>query len=328
MSERMGVASAARAAEEGDLEAVRRYLSQEKSRKHQDILSAAIRGRQYEVARFLVAEGWVIKDEHIVEAAAWAPSSIVGLLLDNGARIEARDGMGMTPFLAAMEKGRIENAKLLVERGADVHATSPLGGGAFHYAASSDSPAPLELCSELGLDLNGRNDQGGTALHVAAMLGNVHALRHLLRAGADPGVKDWVGDLPIDGAMTLISENPACFEALLSAMSEEEFAAWAHGRDSSGLPPVHRAVFGNALNALETLLRRGSAPDVPGPNGMTALWVACRENLPDFVTALLEAGADPFLGDQRGVRPIDVAGPDARRVIDAFVARRSAAAGT
>ena len=42
------------------------------------------------------------------------------------------------------------------------------------------------------------DEQGNTPLHMAALQGNLETIRILEKAGADPGVKNKSGEMPVD----------------------------------------------------------------------------------------------------------------------------------
>lgn len=60
-------------------------------------------------------------------AAAMGDPGVIGLLLDRGAEIDARDDAGWTPLHLAARLGRAEVASFLLERGADPHARNADG---------------------------------------------------------------------------------------------------------------------------------------------------------------------------------------------------------
>ncbi len=62
----------------------------------------------------------------------------VGLLLDKGADLNVRDGLGETALFRAIRGGRTEAVKLLLDRGADVNVRVKAG-------------TPLKLAEKEGL---------------------------------------------------------------------------------------------------------------------------------------------------------------------------------
>lgn len=73
--------------------------------------------------------------------------------LAQGSDLEAADGDGWTPFLAAAAAGYVDNVKVLAELGADVHARSKLGRNAMHLAALfNEDEETLTALLDLGVD--------------------------------------------------------------------------------------------------------------------------------------------------------------------------------
>ncbi|GLV35763.1 torsin [Carabus blaptoides fortunei] len=119
------------------------------------------------------------------------------------------------------------------------------------------------------IDINRRHKLGWTALMVGAVNGKVDVCKYLLQAGADVNL----GDNYINSSKTGASIGLHAVEVLL--MRDEEFC--------------------NRLNNRATFL------------GCTALHYAVLADEPEIVQLLLEAGADPCIENDSGLRPIQFA---------------------
>lgn len=71
-------------------------------------------------------------------AAAERSPGMVALLLDNGAKVNRRNGMGRTPLMEAALWGRAENAQILLRNGADKTLSDHHGRTASNLASPSD----------------------------------------------------------------------------------------------------------------------------------------------------------------------------------------------
>jgi ankyrin repeat protein len=71
------------------------------------------------------------------------------MLLERGAVIDARDNRGKTSLYKAVQRGRIEVARLLLEHSADVNARDESGMILSQY---TDQQEILELLSEYGAE--------------------------------------------------------------------------------------------------------------------------------------------------------------------------------
>lgn len=71
----------------------------------------------------------------LVAAAADGATANVGLLVDRGARLEARDPVGATALVAALTASHLDAVELLVARGADVRTADDFGVSFFYMLA-------------------------------------------------------------------------------------------------------------------------------------------------------------------------------------------------
>ena len=100
------------------------------------LMMAALRGnldwtrRLLERGAQLDREGWT----PLHYAASGPEPKVVALLLDRGARIEARSPNGTTPLMMAARYGAEEGAELLLARGANLAARNDLGLGVVDFA--------------------------------------------------------------------------------------------------------------------------------------------------------------------------------------------------
>jgi|GEM_PF-2329022 len=88
-------------------------------------------------------------------------------LMEKGANIDSRDGLGETPLMHAAHCGKHEICVLLVENGADVNATNNGGCTALMYAAKANDIAGCKVLLEKGACAWTKNVGGSTALDFA-----------------------------------------------------------------------------------------------------------------------------------------------------------------
>ena len=194
--------------------------------------------------------------------AAWGRGpGIIRLLLDGGARVDARDSRGRTPLLQAWS---LEIFRTLRAAGADVRAQADDGYTVLHRAALVADASAVEALIVAGLDPNARTDSGITVLHVTRSPETFEALH---AAGADIHARTNYGYTVLHTAAgswdaatveTLIAAglNPNAEASngvtpLLAARSRETFEALIAG--GADLAPIE-AVF--APDGLEAV-RRG-----------------------------------------------------------------------
>lgn len=121
--------------------------------------------------RRLLAEGRSVDDD------AWGRGTKTPLMesLDEAEDFYDNDRQAMTA--------------LLLEHGADVHRRDESGRTPLHYAAGVGVVA-IQMLLAKGAAVNAQDDAGTTPLHVAVDRGSGTAVEALLRAGADPEMRD------------------------------------------------------------------------------------------------------------------------------------------
>jgi hypothetical protein len=165
---------------------------------------------------FLAAQGqWGLhaartRDEVFSWLQAGAP-------IDGVTRIDYGDGLQHweTPLLTAFIDGELEVAATLIRLGADVEAPnaiilsdgSVLNHTTLHMLVQRGDIAGVAQLIAAGADVNRRTSFGATCLHFAAGEDNYDLVVMLLRAGADPRVREFgkqapngLGDLPVEQA--------------------------------------------------------------------------------------------------------------------------------
>jgi ankyrin repeat protein len=132
----------------------------------------------------------------------------VKVLLDHGADIDKSGQDGFKPLPLAIAEDKYESAKTLMEAGAKVNEPSGDDGlTPLMIAAGQTSPAegamfvpgstrPTDIAQgliERGADVNAQSKSGVTALMIAAAHNNPPMIGILIDAGADPGLKNSLG---------------------------------------------------------------------------------------------------------------------------------------
>ncbi len=122
-------------------------------------------------------------------ACHWESFNAVKLLLDSGAKVNARGGYFGTALQAACARSdpRVDLVTLLLERGADVNAQGGHYGNALQASCDNDDEGVvIATLLEAGANINAFGGKHGSALQAAALLQPPSTiLSLLLRKGAD-----------------------------------------------------------------------------------------------------------------------------------------------
>ena len=129
----------------------------------------------------------------------------VKLLLARGANPNATGRDGLTPLIAAADRGDSQIVEALLSAGADVNAQDSNGDTALLLLLDASDRRRKRNVEEYpvlvgallrakNINVNAQNKKGETALMRAVRLGNVESIRLLLGAGANPNAADKVGD--------------------------------------------------------------------------------------------------------------------------------------
>ncbi|HZF98716.1 MAG TPA: ankyrin repeat domain-containing protein [Pseudoxanthomonas sp.] len=212
-------------------------------------LSAAVSMRQTEIVHDLLACGAQI--EHrlpggvtvLMLAAALGLPDIVARLLTAGADVHASDGQGLTPlhcaalfgFIACDKPRLVALFDTLLLAGAEPERVAAgsvtpllllLGARAEPGTACDEDVvlAALERLLEEGVSLEVQDPRGFGPLHLAALHGLLRVVRRLLRAGADPDLRDALNRTPREIAvMRGFIDVAAEFAPVLSGASMARF---------------------------------------------------------------------------------------------------------
>jgi ankyrin repeat protein len=154
--------------------------------------------------------------------------------------------------------GDVSMARLLIERGAAVNARDDLGWSPLLFALDlwADQPALLDLLLENGADIHARVKDGRTGLMLAAHLGRSERLLLLLARGADVNAQDGRGMTALMTA-TLARDDQAAIKTIRILL---DHGANVNARDANGDTALMLASR-RAYQEMVSMLRRSGAKD-------------------------------------------------------------------
>jgi hypothetical protein len=157
------------------------------------------------------------KNELLNLAARNGRVEIMLMLLEGGAEAEAKDKVGRTPLMSAVQSRNPEAINLLVQKGANVNSRDSQDGTALLRAAGTYGNAPTVVALiGAGADVNAADRNGQTPLMWAARWGDAARVEALLKAGAKLDARDAKGLSAADYARARADADAAKVAALLA----------------------------------------------------------------------------------------------------------------
>jgi ankyrin repeat protein len=239
------------AAQEGDLDAVRRLLD----------LGLPLHATD--------AQGCTA----LLRACGGGHLALVQLLLERGADASLAARSGATCLSAALSMKHDAVVQALLAGGADPNQALPGAITPLMVAAALGQPKGVQALLAHGADARAADGEGGTALHAAAQYGfaardrarAVATWDALLSAGADADAANAAGHTPLLLLLGARAEaGAACDEETVLAQLERLLArnVSLSAQDRRGFGPLHLAALHGLPRVLRALLAAGADPDL------------------------------------------------------------------
>ena len=251
-------------------------------------LMLAVKANKPDAIRVLLDNGAYIDQQHVIlddieqhnytertalhYAARKGPSSLMTLLLDNGANPNIKDKYGMTPLVLIMTRSKLDIDKMtiLIRYGTNLTILDHNGRTCMHIAVLRNSVSMVQLLLNLSDDpigLLNTVDYAGykpilSAIH--SRLG-VHMLDLLCKYGTEGGVLHGL-------AYTNYFKE---VKYLISKGHDP------NEKNSSGLTPLHIAIISRNYDMMQLLIDNGANVHLNASNedGLTALELAKKQGI-------------------------------------------------
>ena len=241
-----------------------------------------------------------IRAGQIHEAVAAGDLDKVKALLEaDPSLLESKDNESGTPLMTACSTLQVEVVNYLIDNGANVNAKGRVGVTPL-FCFPSDKEIPLDLVQRLidkGADVNAklRLNRNWTVLVDYVVRGNIKMAKFLIEHGADPNVRD------IEGTVVHMAMHhywPICDDMADNLKLNEEMAkalveSGAKLQEFSfGNTELHLAGIRGLPNLVPVLVKYGANVNAMNDYGHTPLFYAARHGHRKVVEALIAAGAD------------------------------------
>ena len=221
------------------------------------------------------------------------PADQLGMLVNAGAVVNARNKDGVTPLSLAIEKNNTDHVKFYAEHGADINSEDKSGHTPLSLALAG-SESMLEMIVNRS-NVMSLDSAGNTPLHVAVMSNaSLQKIQYIL------SLMDNVNARNSDGNSVLylaVLSNRQKLGELLLAKDADIFST-----NNKNYSPLHLAL--KAGGSVQDWLITSRTITATDGSGNTALHYAAEWKLKDAITALLEKGANPSAKNANGETPI------------------------
>ena len=224
---------------------------------------------------------------------------VVNFLFEKGADVNARIMGGDTALIGASEKNRLDAVQFLVEKAADVNIKSEYGEIALLLASRDGYKEIVEILLQGGADVNLQNKFGETALFKASRYGYKEIVEILLQGGADVNLQSGSGQTALFVAFEGYKRDVAY--ALIKAEVDIEV------KDSHQRTALWQAAEKGWEEIVQILVDRGAHINTVNANQETALLIACREGHVEVVKTLIRGEADVELQNRSGETALSTA---------------------
>lgn len=236
-------------------------------------------------------------------SAAMGHTSMVRILIENGARRRLLDKEEKRPIHWAAERAHNAVVALLVSPSSDFDS---LSRSPLFSACEAKSLSTVKLLLSYGFDVNLRDGNDRSPLHVAAVNGSSETVRFLISRGADGTARDKHDITPLHLA-AYGGWLPVAID-LLSAGVPVDLT------NKSGQTPLHYACKSPnpSIEVIQFLLGLQANPNLQDSKGQTPLHVVCKNESVTVVKLLLEACSSPdlkLIRDKNGLTALDMASP-------------------
>ncbi|XP_008547862.1 palmitoyltransferase Hip14 isoform X1 [Microplitis demolitor] len=210
----------------------------------------------------------------IVKATQYGALERVTELVDAGADVNEPDAETVTLLHWAAINNRTEIVKYLIAKGANVDAIGgELSSTPLHWAARQGHLPTFSILMRAGADPSLRDSEGFACIHLAAQFGHTGIVAYLVAKGVNPNDPDRSSMTPLMwSAFKVNSQNYNCFfsldptRLLLVLGASHSLTDIIHGNTA-----LHWAIIAKNNTAIHTLITHGASLEIANFQNETPL---------------------------------------------------------
>gem|GEM_PF-304783 len=251
----------------------------------------------------------------VYSAVICGKPEVLDLLARQGIDLDAKNAGGETVLCSAAYLGLTNMVGALLDKGADINVPEDqYGWTPLMIAVGQGHDAVAKLLFDRGADCNYKAKDGETVLMVACRKGNAEMVKGLLEKKIDVNVADQQGRTAFGNAVSATHLDLA--QLLLNA----GFRVDSKSKEINSC--VFKLFDDGQIGFLKTVLASCTDPNVVAPDREPLLMKACSKLDLDFVTFLIEKGANVNAADMRGRTSLHLATEGGHRdLIDLLLAK-------
>lgn len=219
----------------------------------------------------------------ILAAACRGHTSVVDVLIKNGANMSMRGWKGTTALHDALMENKVEVVKLLVNSGADLTVVDDEGRQPVHVAYDTGREVLIEALLKSKADVTAEGPDGWNALAHTVKEGQHRVMKRLLKSGGN------ARQMSPHGPLLCVAASKNDCEAATILLS---YSADPSDVDEDGRSALHNAAAVGHLEVTKLLLQHGADVSAGDNEGYTALHLAADAGSKEVIDVLLENGAD------------------------------------
>ena len=247
-------------------------------------LMQAARTGKIEILKILLANGAIIDNASLKEAAGNGHAEVVRLLVERITDIHANKAQLDFPLLLAAQNGHVEIVSFLIEKGGNVNTSDAKGNTPIILSSGHGKLPVVKLLVKNGADIKSRNNEGINA-YTAALAKGYAEITDMLKVSEDET------DINLELIDAANHANTKKVRTLLAKGANPNTELLSIDKQKKAFPLII-AIKNSSKEITQALLENGANPNISDFDAHTPLIYAAEQGNLEIVKLLLAKGAD------------------------------------